>query len=253
VYKWAPSLVAAVGLLAIWLGLCWTKVWPPYLFPSPADVIVAYALLARSGFLEQSLVATITRLGIGFGISMVGGGAIGLASGVSPRFRVGVQPFLLGVQSLPGVAWVPLAILWFGYSETALLFVTVAGSIFAIGLAFGDALNSVPPVLWRSARNLGATHFYFSTRVAALSAAPQLISGAKQGWAFAWRSLIGAEIVFAGVGLGFLLNQGRDLLDTAQVFAMMVLIIAIGVLFDRLVFTPAENWVRLRWGLERQS
>jgi len=169
-----------------------------------------------------------------------------------PGLRRAVKPYLLGIQSLPGIAWVPFAILWFGYNENSLVFVTVIGSIFAVTIAFTDALALVPlHTLW-AARTMGSHGLHLILRVGLPAALPNLVSGSKQCWAFAWRSLIGAEMVFASssaIGLGHLLNTGRDFGDSSQVMAMMLCTLAVGALVEVILFSTMEKRFKRRWGL----
>jgi NitT/TauT family transport system permease protein len=221
----------------------------PYLFPGPLVVANSLASLWQRYLLPRSLVITLYRLGIGFGLALILGSLLAVVMVHFPPVGRGLQPYVLGLQTFPSIAWVPLSILWFGFSETALLFVTIIGSLFAVTISFFDALRTVPPTYLRAARNMGCEGVTLIVRVSIPAALPHLISAAKSGWSFAWRSLIGAEIIFATAGLGFLLNQGRDFLDTSQVVAMMITILLLGVLFDRWGFSKVQEWVGHRWGL----
>jgi len=241
-----------LSLLLAWHLLATYGPWEPYLFPSPRGVLDKFIELARSGELWSSLYATLHRLGLGFSISLTAGVILALAMTRFPGLRRAIKPYLLGVQSLPGIAWVPFAILWFGYNESSLVFVTVIGSIFAVTIAFTDALALVPlHTLW-AARTMGSKGLHLIVRVGLPAALPNLVSGAKQCWAFAWRSLIGAEMVFASskaIGLGHLLNTGRDFGDSAQVMAMMLATLAVGALVEVILFSTLETRLKRRWGL----
>jgi NitT/TauT family transport system permease protein len=248
----AAPLLVLVLLLVLWQVLAQWGPWRPGLFPSPARVLDKFAELSRSGDLGRSLYATLHRLVLGFGISLAAGVILALAMTRFPGLRRAVKPYLLGIQSLPGIAWVPFAILWFGYNESSLVFVTVIGSIFAVTIAFTDALALVPlHTLW-AARTMGSSGLHLILRVGLPAALPNLVSGAKQCWAFAWRSLIGAEMVFASsraIGLGFLLNAGRDFGDSAQVMAMMLATLGVGALVEVILFSSLETRLKRRWGL----
>jgi NitT/TauT family transport system permease protein len=244
-----PFLVTVVTLLALWSILHWLRLWEPYLFPGPLDVARSLWHLAVSGQLLPSLEATFRRLGLSYLLALALGSFLAAGLVLVPGFRGGVQPFLLALQSLPGIAWVPVAVLWFGLQEGGLLFVTVMGSVFSIAMGMADSFATVPPLYHKAARNMGVHGSRLLLRVTVPAATPHLITAAKVGWSFAWRSLIGAEIIRSSVGLGFLLNAGRDALDVAQVFATMIVLIAIGVLIERVVFANVERVVRRRWGL----
>jgi NitT/TauT family transport system permease protein len=160
-----------------------------------------------------------------------------------------IGSIVLGLQSIPSVAWVPLGIVWFGLTDAGIIFVTVAGSIFAVTINTYSGVKNINPDYIAAAQNMGAKGEQLITRVLIPAAFPYMISGFKQGWAFAWRGVIGAELLFSFLGLGFLLNVGRQLNDVSQVIAMMLVIMLIGILIDGLVFKRLEDKVMARWGL----
>jgi NitT/TauT family transport system permease protein len=244
-----PAIAVLLILLALWQFVAQLGFWSDWQFPRPARVLDAFRYLAGQGLLLPSLLATLRRLFYGFGISLLVGGSVAFMMARFVSLRRGIKPYLLGLQSLPSLAWVPLALLWFGVSEDALIFVTVIGSVFAVTISLTDALGSVRPVYIKAARTMGSRGMGLILRVLIPAALPPIVSGAKQGWSFAWRSLVGAEIIFAAIGLGFLLNVGRDLGDFGQVFAVMLMTLFVGLLFEVFVFSSIETWVRRRWGL----
>lgn len=123
------------------------------------------------------------------------------------------------------------------------------GALFSITLGVDAGVKNTPPVYLRAARNLGASGPALYTQVILPAAKPAVLQGVKQGWSFAWRSLMAAELLYYSLSLGNLLQAGRDLNDAARVMAVMLVIIAVGVTVDRVVFAPAERRVRERWGL----
>ena len=244
-----PGLVVLLLFLGGWWAWARFAHDPHDLFPGPYDVALSLLHLFEDAQLLPSLRATMDRLLRGFLISLAAGGVIALAMARWRPVERGLKPYLLGLQSLPSIAWTPLCVIWFGFSETALIFVTVIGSLFSVALSFTDALNSVRPAHVLAARNMGSKGLGLLLRVKIPAAFPAIVSGIKQCWSFAWRSLVGAEIIFASVGLGFLLKSGQDFLDTPQVIAVMVVTLFLGILFEVLLFTRLERWVRRRWGL----
>lgn len=244
-----PMVVVAVAFLALWELIFRLKIWPPYLFPGPVVVGSSLYDLWTGGILLRAIVATVVRLGVGFLISLVLGAILAFLMVHFTTFGKGIQPYVLGLQTFPSIAWVPLTLVWFGFSETALLFVTIIGSLFAVTVSFADALRTVPPVYLKAARNMGSDGMDLILRVTVPAALPHLISAAKVGWSFAWRSLIGAEVIFATVGLGFLVNQGRNELNLPQVMGMMIVILVVGVLVDRWIFSRTQEWAARRRGL----
>jgi len=155
---------------------------------------------------------------------------------------------VLSLQSLPSLCWLPLTVLWFGLSEKAIVFVVVMGSLLAVTINTQIGVRHVPKIYLLAGRNLGAHGFRMFVHVLLPASSPHLVAGLKQGWAFAWRSLISGEMLFVSRGLGQLLMMGRDLNDMSQVLAVMALIMAIGHVVDRLVFERLENRIRQKWG-----
>jgi NitT/TauT family transport system permease protein len=160
-----------------------------------------------------------------------------------------LKPVVMGLQALPSICWMPLAILWFGLNESAILFVVVMGSLLAVAISTEDGVNSIQPQLLQVAGTLGIRGPRFYGGVLIPAALPGIVTGLKLGWSFAWRALMAGELLFVSGGLGQLLTMGRELLDVAQVMAVMLAIIAVGVLTDRLLFQTVEVRVRRRWGL----
>jgi NitT/TauT family transport system permease protein len=150
---------------------------------------------------------------------------------------------------LPSICWIPLAVLWFGLTEKAILFVVLMGSLLSVTIAMEDGRKQMPKIYGMAGRNLGAKGFRLFWSVLLPASLPFIVSGLKQGFAFGWRSLIQAEMIFLSLGLGQLLMMGRDLNDMNQVIAVMILIIILGFIIDGLVFRTMERKLQERWGL----
>lgn len=236
-------------LLLAWQSLIWLGLWPEYIFPAPLGVLQTLARGFQNGTFLVGIAASMQRLLIGFAISAVSGLALGLALGRIRLLDETVGSLVLGLQALPSICWLPLALLWFGLSETAMLFVVVMGALLSITLSTEAGVKNTPPLYLRAARNLGARGWKLYALVILPAALPSIITGMKLGWSFAWRSLMAAELLYVSLGLGHLLMIGRELNDMSQVIAVMLVIIAIGLMVDRLVFAPIEARVRERWGL----
>jgi NitT/TauT family transport system permease protein len=158
---------------------------------------------------------------------------------------------VLGLQALPSVCWLPLAVLWFGLSEAAILFVVIAGSLLSITVATEAGVRNVPPLFVRAARTMGARALTLYARVVLPAALPGIITGMKLGWTFAWRSLLAGELIYVAGGLGQLLKVGQDTNDMARVIAVMAVIVVLGLTIEGLVFGRLERRVRERWGYDR--
>ena len=245
----ARQVLFYILLLAFWQLLFELKVWPPYLFPPPAMVLEALWW----GFLDQTFLVGVStsmkRIALGYGFSVVLGVALGFLVAANELLEDTVGWLILSLQSLPSLCWLPLAVLWFGLTETAILFVVLMGSVLAITINTEAGVAHVPKLYLMAGRNLGARGLRLFLHVLLPASLPHLLAGLKQGWAFAWRWLISGEMIFVSLGLGHLLMMGRDLNDMSQVLAVMVLIMAIGQIVDRVVFETLENRIRRRWGV----
>jgi NitT/TauT family transport system permease protein len=247
--QWAQKLGVLVLLLAVWEGLAHLGIWSPHLFPGPDKVVESlYSMLADGSLLSAAL-RSLGRLGRAYLISVCIGVPLGLANARLSFFRTAVKPVVMGLQALPSICWLPLALLWFGLNDGAILFVVVMGSVLAIAIATEDGVNGIDPQLIRVAHTLGVSGARFSLGVLIPAALPGIVTGLKLGWSFAWRALLAGELLFVSGGLGQLLTVGRELMDVPQVMAVMVAIIAIGILVDRVFFQTVETRVRQRWGL----
>jgi len=249
---WQHSLAAPLfyGLLIVgWQTLVWCDVFPAYVLPSPTMVLRRLVELSSDGLLWPSLKATLTRMFVGFGLSVCLGLFFGLLMGSLAPVRRALRGFFTGLQTLPSAGWVPIALLFFGLQDTAIYFVIVMSSVGAVALAVSDGIAHIPPVLIKAAQTLGTPRSAMWWQVMLPSALPNMVTGLKLGWTMGWHGTVSAELIKSAIGLGFLLHMGRELSDTAQVLAIMVVTIAVGAMIDRCVFTPLERRLRLRWGL----
>lgn len=236
-------------LVALWAFLAWLKIWPPYVFPDPKGVVENL----WAGFADHSfwiaIAVSMKRMLVGYGISVVLGIILGFGVASSRFLEETLGGLLVSLQSLPSICWLPLAVLWFGLTEKAILFVVVMGSLLSVTIAMEDGRKQMPRIFGMAGRNLGARGFKLFWYVLFPASLPYIVSGLKQGWAFAWRSLISGEMIFVSLGLGQLLMMGRDLNDMSQVIAVMILIVGIGYIVDGLVFKTVERRLQHKWGL----
>ncbi len=239
------------ALVAIWHALAASGRWSPVLVPSPLDVARYLGRAAADGSLLDATLVTLRRLGIGYLLGILLGIPLGCLTARFRACRDTIGVVALGLQTLPSVCWVPLALLWFGQTEHAMLFVVVMGTVWSIQIATDDGLRSIPPIYARAARTMGSSGLHTVLRVLVPASLPVVAVGMKQGWAFAWRSLMAAEIyvtILTGFGLGYLLHYGRELLAMDQVLGIMLVIVVVGLVADKAIFAPAERWIRRRWG-----
>ena len=208
--KLARQVLFYGALIGVWALIARLHIWPPYLFPPPWGV--AQAL--RDGFADHSfwigIAVTMKRMVIGYSLSVVLGMMLGLSVSSSKFLEETLGGLLVSLQSLPSICWIPLAVLWFGLTEKAILFVVLMGSLLSVTIAMEDGRKQMPKIYGMAGRNLGASGFRLFWSVLLPASLPFIVNGMKQGWAFAWRSLIQAEMIFLSLGLGQLLMMGRD-------------------------------------------
>jgi NitT/TauT family transport system permease protein len=247
--KIVKQVIFYMALLGLWALLAKLRIWPPYLFPTPWGVAESLG----AGFSDHSfwigIVVTMKRMLIGYSISVTLGMILGLAVASNKFLEDTLGGLLVSLQSLPSICWIPLAVLWFGLSEKSILFVVLMGSLLSVTIAMEDGRKQMPKIYSMAGRNLGARGFRLFWSVLLPASLPFVVSGLKQGWAFGWRSLIQAEMIFLSLGLGQLLMMGRDLNDMSQVLAVMMLIIMLGYIVDGLIFRTMERKLQERWGL----
>jgi len=238
-------------LLGIWQIAAASGRWSPVLLPSPALVGEYLWGALRDGSLGEAVIVTLKRLLIGYAIGVIIGLPLGLLTSTSDYFEDTIGALALGLQTLPSVCWVPLALLWFGQTEAAMLFVVVMGTVWSVVIATDTGARTIPPIYARAGRTMGSEGFDKWTRVILPASLPFVVSGMKQGWAFAWRSLMAAEIfvtILTGFGLGHLLQYGRELSAMDQVIGIMIVIVVIGLIADKALFSPWERMLHRRWG-----
>src|SRR5581483_7895443 len=241
-------------LVLLWEAAYRAKLWSPVLLPSPGQVVNYLEGAAADGTLATATVITMRRLLVGYFVGLVLGLPVGLLTARWKVFGDTIGVLALGLQTLPSVCWVPLALLWFGQTEGAMFFVVIMGTLWSVVIATDTGVRTLPPIFARAARTMGSGPFHRWVHVILPASLPYLISGMKQGWAFAWRSLMAAEIyvtILTGFGLGHLLHYGRELNAMEQVIGIMLVIVLIGLLADKILFSPWERFLHRRWGTGR--
>ena len=249
VNSFTKKIAFYVGIIVVWQLVAMSNIWPNTIFPSPVEVAEDLVYGLSDGSLIYGIGTSMWRLIVGLAIAIAGGMVLGIFMARVETVNQTIGSLVLGLQSIPSVAWVPLGILWFGINDSGIIFVTAIGAIFAVTINTYTGVKNIEPNYIAAARNMGAKGSQLITAVLIPAAFPYMISGFKQGWAFAWRGVIGAELLFSFLGLGFLLNAGRQLNDVSQVIAIMLVIMGIGMLIDGIVFKRLENKVMSRWGL----
>jgi NitT/TauT family transport system permease protein len=248
-----PPLVALVLAIAIWQALWASALWEEYKLPAPLSVGNELWGGIISGAAPGYVWTSVHRAVIGFLIGIAIATPLGLIVAKVKVVRSAIGPLLSGLQSLPSVAWVPAAVLWFGPSPETIYTVLLLGSIPSIANGLVAGIDHIPPILPRVGKVMGAGRLAAARHILLPAALPGYLAGLKQGWAFSWRSLMAAEIIATspelGKGLGAYLDIGRNLSDMPTVIAAIVLILLVGVGIEMIVFRPLERAVLRARGL----
>ena len=245
-----PKLAAIALVLVGWQLIVLSGIKPTYVLPPPAEVLARLGESIQTATFWKAVGITMQRAAIGFAAALVMGSIVGLAVSQSSILRRAVGSLITGLQSMPSIVWFPFAILLFQISETAIFFVVVLGAAPAIANGLISGIDHIDPILLRAGKMLGARGPQSWLHVILPAALPGYVAGLKQGWAFAWRSLMAGElIVILGPSIGFLLQQYRNLADPAGLIAMMIVILVVGILIDTLVFGSLDKAVRRRHGM----
>jgi NitT/TauT family transport system permease protein len=248
------KIFLALALIALWALIwemaCWRK--DEFIFPRPWPVLLALKDGLLGGEFLRALGVSLWRLLTGYCFALALGVVLGLLLAYTRFFAWLLGPLVLGIQSLPSICWIPVAIIVFGLAPAAILFVIVMGSLGSIAMATVDGLRQVPVAYQRVAGTFGANFRQRLLWVDIPAALPMFISGLKQGWSFAWRSLLAGELICHGAGIGFgiggLLDEARNLADYTRVAALMIVLVCVSVLVDRFVFRRLEICVNQRCG-----
>jgi NitT/TauT family transport system permease protein len=248
-----PKLIAIALFLGIWEIVAVSGWKPDYILPSP-DVVLRqlWTSLTNGDFLSsEALGATLQRAVIGYAAAVVIGTFVGAFLSQVRVLRTGVASLITGLQTMPSVLWYPMAILLFGLSNNAILFVVIIGAAPSVASGILSGSDQVPPLLLRAGRVLGASRFTLWREVVFPASMPAVIAGLKQGWAFAWRSLMAGELIGAAIGapgIGGLVDNARTNVEYSKMYAAMVLILLIGLVVDS-IFNVVEKHVNRRRGL----
>ena len=255
-----PKLAALALFFLSWQAIVWSHWKPEYALPGPITALKALWHAATdvgangSHVLLHATANTMQRAAIGYAISVLVGVTVGLAVARSKFLRAAVGSMITGLQTMPTIAWLPLAVLLFKLSETAITFVVILGAAPAIANGVISGVDHIPPVLLRAGRVLGARGLGAYRHIVIPAAFPGLVAGLKQGWAFAWRSLMAGElivIIAQKPSLGVGLSYARELSDAPLLMAYMIAIFVIGILIDSCFFAVLERNIRRRWGMGR--
>lgn len=246
----APGL-GIILILLIWQSMVALKLQPDYVLPSAGQVLDALTRQADQGILWQSTFNSLRRALQGFVLAILIATPIGIALGMNRILRIIFRPILTGLQQLPSVAWVPAAIIWFGLSNATIYAVLLLGAVPSIANGLTAGIDQIPKQYLKVGQVLGANRLQTIRYIVMPASWPGYLAGLEQGWAFAWRSLMAAELIAVspalGPGLGQMLDVGRQLGDMPLVLGSIFMIMLAGVVVERFIFSPIrERTLRIR-------
>lgn len=245
-------LGAAVLQVVVLWQLLYLSGWKSaVVLPSPGTVAASLWQQLNDTLLWDAIATTMTRALIGFGLAVLIGSLTGVLISRNGLLRSAFGPVITGLQTMPAIAWFPFAIIFFGLHTSAILFVIVIGAAPSVAIGVIAGTDHIPPLLLRAAHNMGLRRFALYRHVMLPASLPMFVSGLRQGWAFAWRSLMAGELVVLvtnTVSIGALLENAQNLTDMPAAIAIMVVILIIGIIADT-AFGLADHQIRARWGL----
>lgn len=250
-FNFSGPLIAMALIVGVWQIIFQLKLVEDYILPSPQQVYQALLNQYQQGILLTAVWNSLSRGVQGFFFSVTIAIPIGLALGLSKTVRVVLKPITTGLQQLPSVAWVPAAIIWFGLSNATIYAVILLGAVPSIANGLSSGIEQIPSQYIKVGRVLGTTKIQQIRHIVLPASFPGFLGGLEQGWAFAWRSLMAAELIAVspalGVGLGQLLDIGRQLGDMSLVLGAILSIMFVGILVEKLAFAPIrEHTLRIR-------
>lgn len=246
---WVWHLLSLCVFLALWFVCADVfKLYPPYQMPPLLGNGIVREWIDGPGFYQAAL-QSLRRIAIGYTAAVALGAVLGIILSLSSVIRNIVGGWLTLIQSIPSIAFVPLALIWFGLNERAVLFVVILEGMIPIALTISSSIANVPPSLRTAGRTLGAKNLSLYTHVLLPASLPNLTTALRTAWAFSWRALIGAELLTPNMGLGQLLETGRNVSNTALVLAALFAVGGFGLCMD-LVLRRWERNIRNQYGLE---
>jgi NitT/TauT family transport system permease protein len=247
-----PKVAAVAIFVFAWQCVVWSGWRPDYVLPGPRAVADSLWAITEDGLVRRAVAITFQRALIGFAASIAIGVALGLAVASSTIVRRAIGSMITGIQTMPSIAWFPLAIALFQLDEGAIRFVVILGAAPAIANGLITGIDHVPPLWLRAGRVIGARGIGAYRHVILPATLPSFVGGLKQGWAFAWRSLMAGEllvVIASKPSIGQQMQQARSLARYSDMVAWMVVVFVIGLLVDAVVFGNLDRAIRRRWGL----
>ena len=245
-----PKLLAIAIVLGVW-ELIHVSGWKKLIFPAPGPTLANLWDQLQTAELWHAIATTCERAVIGFGLAVVIGAVIGALVSRIPPLRAAVGSLITGLQTMPSIAWFPFAIILFGISTTTIMFVIILGAAPSIANGLIAGVDYTPPLLLRAGKIMGLRRIALYRHLILPASLPAFVAGLKQGWAFAWRSLVAGELLVTIANqpsIGVLLSTYQSQADMESATAIIIVILILGIIVDML-FGLADRAIRRRWGL----
>jgi NitT/TauT family transport system permease protein len=224
--------------------------WESWKFPSLFQTLQAFYDGFAHGQLLEATLYSLGRLLVAFVISITIGTALGFLLSRSRMLDDTIGFLVVALQTVPSIAWLPFAIIWFGFNDTSVIFITALGATWTMTIASRTGIMNIPPIYVRAAQTLGTGNGWrMFVQVLVPGALPHLMTGVRVAWAFAWRALVAGELIAKGAGLGQLLQDGKGLGDTALMLCIVIIIAVLGTISDHFFFRKVEDKLLVRYGL----
>ncbi|MED1467463.1 ABC transporter permease [Bacillus salipaludis] len=237
-------------LIVIWQAAVIITGVSAAVMPAPTDVLHALAKGFADKTLLYDILASFRRLAIGLSIAIILGIFLGILLAKNKTADETLGTLILALQSVPSIVWLPIAIMWFGLNETSVIFIVILGATLVMTINMRIGIKNVSPLYIRAAQTMGSGGLDLFTSVIFPASVPYAVTGARLGWAFAWRALMAGEILSTGPGLGYTLKYASDFGNMSMVIGIMIIIGIIGTIVDIVFFQRIEKNVIRRWGLE---
>ncbi|GAA1451955.1 ABC transporter permease [Nocardiopsis tropica] len=246
-----PKLAAVALVLLAWQAVVWSGWRTEFVFPGPDRVLPTLFREITTPEFWEAVQVTMRRALTGFALALVVGVIIGIAVSQFKPLRVAIGSLITGLQTMPSIVWFPFAMLLYGISESAIMFVIVLGAAPSIAGGLTSGIDYVSPSLLRAGQVMGLRGVQRYTVLIIPAALPMFVTGLKQGWAFAWRSLMAGEllvIINQQNSIGWALSQARQLNDAERLLSYIIIVLVVGIVID-VFFNWADRALRRRWGI----
>jgi len=251
-YPAVRGIVPFIPVVALWAIVAESGMFPRAFFPGPAEVVRSFGSLMYKGILPDYLEDSLVRLAAGAAAGMALGIPLGVLVGLNARARAMLWPVLLFFQAIGDIAWLPILLIWFGFSLTTMTIVIVYTVLFPVVLNTALGVRRVPPDLHRAARSLGASRARVVWEVVLPGALPNIMTGLRNGLGYGWRALIASEIIVGTSGIGFLMFDARRAGSVVEILLGMIVLGLLWYIVDSWVLAPIERATGQRWGLVTQ-